>query len=166
MIHMSKSGEIGFSDKSVDGARLVVSKELKEHLATYNIRPEDGWHISDQHRCVDPIKCFDKQIFVMVKPPLLAPLCLVDVECGIYVGIMLPEKLSALVNVVKDISFLDDPVCICPEGNCGPLIRTLEPGIYLKSEGVYLSFEKLLEKIPTSELKAFTSMLEKIKMER
>ena len=164
---MSKSGEIGFSDKSVDGARLVVSTELREHLANNNIRPEDGWKIFDQHMCVDQIKCFGKQIFVMIKPPLLSYLCLEDVTCqGPTIGIMVPEKLREQVNVVKDISMLDDPVCICPEGNCGPLIRTLEPGIYLKSEGVYLSFEKLLEIIPTSELKAFTSMLEKIKMER
>jgi len=79
---------------------------------------------------------------------------------------MIPEKLAEKVNIVKDLSILDDPGCICPEEDCIGLIRTFEPGIYLKSEGVYISFEKLLEKIPKSELKAFTSMLEKIRMER
>lgn len=139
-----KSRKIHTAYKLPNGVQVRISESLVNLLSEYKIRPEDLWKVGSE-----------------------IGLCFENINCrGFCITIMASVNLGNTVHVLADLSLTEDIWCICPEDRCLPLIKIAPPGIGIINPPVYISFESIAKKLPLTQQKAFTKMLEAITAEQ
>jgi len=145
--------EIQVVHEFANGGKVMVAGKLAEILAEHNIDLANLWRaITDTRLCAEPVECKGKMIQVMgVKSlPVATMLCIELIRCW-------GKQISVMIGIGES------DICVCPEGDCPTLIRTItDLGVILKDPPIFIPFEQIVKKIPEKHLKAYTQMMQRM----